>query len=128
MKNPYQQAVSQYKAIELETQVENASPHQLVNMLFQGARTNIAAAQGFISHQRIQEKCESITKAINIIDGLRTSLDHEQGGEIAGNLDRLYEYIQEILLKANLHNDSALLDEANALIAEIHQAWQQIQV
>lgn len=123
MKNPYQQAVNQYKTIELQTRIESASPHELINLLLQGARTNIATAQANIQRGQIPEKGEHIGKAISIIEGLRTSLDQQQGGEIAVNLDRLYEYLQRILLKANLDNDQDLLTQANDLLAEVHQAW-----
>lgn len=126
MKNPYQQALEHYKSIELQTRIETASPHELIHLLLQGARSHIATAQGHIQRKQISEKGEHIGKTISIIEGLRVSLDHENGGEIATNLDRLYEYIQNILLKANLDNDIELLAQANSLLAEIHQAWQDI--
>ncbi|KTC78289.1 flagellar export chaperone FliS [Legionella brunensis] len=126
MKTPYQQALEQYKSIELQTRIETASPHELIHLLLQGARSHIATAQGNIQRNQISEKGEHIGKTISIIEGLRTSLDHENGGDIAANLDRLYEYIQRILLKANLDNDINLLVQANALLGEIHQAWQDI--
>ncbi|KTD09523.1 flagellar export chaperone FliS [Legionella jamestowniensis] len=126
MKIPYQQALEQYKSIELQTRIDTASPHELIHLLLQGARSHIATAQGNIQRNQISEKGEHISKSISIIEGLRSSLDHENGGEIAANLDRLYEYIQRILLKANLDNDVNLLTQANTLLAEIHQAWQDI--
>lgn len=122
----YEQAINQYKSIDLQTRIESANPHELINLLLQGARSHIASAQGYIQRQQIREKGEHISKAISIVDGLRTSLDHEQGGDIAANLDRLYEYVQQILLKANLHNDIELLSQANSLLAVIHQAWLEI--
>jgi len=126
MKNPYQKAVEQYKSIELQTRVESASPHELIDLLLQGARSNIATAQGHIERNKISEKGLHISKAISIIEGLRTSLDFEQGGDIAVNLDKLYDYIQQILLKANIESSQQLLGEANLLLGEIHQAWQNI--
>lgn len=126
MKNPYQQAIQQYKSIELQTRIESATPHQLIDLLLQGARSHIAAAQGNIQRQQVSEKGEHIGKAIGIIEGLRTSLNHEKGGEIAGNLDKLYDYIQQILLKANIDNNAELLVQCNGLLAQIHQAWQEI--
>lgn len=128
MKNPYQQAVQHYKSIELQTSIEAASPHQLIDLLLQGARSHIATAQGHIQRKQISGKGENIGKAISIIEGLRSSLNHNQGGEIAKNLDKLYEYIQQILLKANIDNDAQLLIQANKLLADIHLAWQEIKV
>lgn len=124
--NPYQQAMKQYKSIEIESQVEEASPHQLINLLLQGARNHIATAQGHVHRQQIKEKGEHISKAVSIIEGLKMSVDEEKGGEIAANLLKLYDYIQDILTKANLNNDADLLAQANILLASIHDAWQEI--
>lgn len=126
MKNLYSQISSQYKAIELQTRIETASPHELIDLLLQGARSHIATAQGNIQRNQIKEKGEHIGKAISIIEGLKMSLNHDKGGEIAENLLQLYDYIQQILLKANLKNDEDLLAQSNMLLAEVHQAWQAI--
>lgn len=128
MTNPYQQAHERYRSIDAETNIENVSPHEQVNMLFEGARTNIAIAQGNVKRKEIAKKGEHISKAISIIEGLKIGLDHKNGGEIAENLDRLYDYIQHILLKANLNNDVELLNQANKLLSEIHLAWQEIKL
>ncbi|MDP3269997.1 MAG: flagellar export chaperone FliS [Legionella sp.] len=126
MNNPYLQVSNQYKSIELQTRIDTASPHELIELLLQGARSHIATAQGNIQRNQIKEKGEHIGKALSIIEGLKTSLNHEQGGEIATNLLSLYEYIQNILLKANLNNNEDLLAQSNLLLAEIHHAWQLI--
>ncbi|HAT1596246.1 TPA: flagellar export chaperone FliS [Legionella pneumophila] len=126
MKNLYSQISSQYKAIELQTRIETASPHELIDLLLQGARSHIATAQGNIQRNQIKEKGEHIGKAISIIEGLKMSLNHDKGGDIAENLLQLYDYIQQILLKANLKNDEDLLAQSNMLLAEVHQAWQSI--
>ncbi|ANN95370.1 Flagellar protein fliS [Legionella pneumophila] len=126
MKNLYSQISSQYKAIELQTRIETASPHELIDLLLQGARSHIATAQGNIQRNQIKEKGEHISKAISIIEGLKMSLNHDKGGEIAENLLQLYDYVQQILLKANLKNDEDLLAQSNMLLAEVHQAWQAI--
>ncbi|AMP90013.2 flagellar export chaperone FliS [Legionella pneumophila] len=126
MKNLYSQISSQYKTIELQTRIETASPHELIDLLLQGARSHIATAQGNIQRNQIKEKGEHIGKAISIIEGLKMSLNHDKGGEIAENLLQLYDYIQQILLKANLKNDEDLLAQSNMLLAEVHQAWQSI--
>lgn len=126
MKNLYSQISSQYKAIELQTRIETASPHELIDLLIQGARSHIATAQGNIQRNQIKEKGEHIGKAISIIEGLKMSLNHDKGGEIAENLLQLYDYVQQILLKANLKNDEDLLARSNMLLAEVHQAWQAI--
>jgi len=126
MQNPYQKNLSQYKTLELQSSVENASPHELINLLLQGARSHINAAKMHIEAQRIKEKGENISKAISILDGLINCLNHETGGDIAENLRALYQYTQQILLRANLDNNTELLDEANILLTEVHEAWRSI--
>jgi flagellar protein FliS len=126
MNNPYKKVSDQYKTIELKTRVEAADPHELINLLLQGARNHIASAQGSMARKQIQEKGEHISKALSIIAGLKTCLNQEEGGEIATNLLQIYEHIEILLLKANLHNDNELLVKSSELLSEIHEAWKEI--
>jgi flagellar protein FliS len=122
MNNAYQTA----STVDLEEQVDSASPHELINMLLRGARSHIAKAQGHLQRQEMALKGEHISKALNIIEGLKLSLNHEKGGKIAQNLQDLYGYIQKILLKGNLNNNIEALKEANQLLATIHDGWNNI--
>jgi flagellar protein FliS len=72
----------------------------------------------------IQKKGNAVAKAIDIIlNGLRESLNLEEGGDLAQNLSALYDYMARRLLYANAHNDIAALDEVLNLLTEIHGAW-----
>lgn len=116
-----------YRRVGLETQIESASPHKLVVMLFDGALVAIANAQRHMENKEIAEKGKAISNAIDIIaNGLQASLDHERGGEIATHLDALYEYMGRRLLHANLHNDLAALKEITSLLQELKSAWEKI--
>ncbi|MCX8683772.1 flagellar export chaperone FliS [Gilliamella sp. B2889] len=119
--------VQAYKQVNLETSVNQASPHQLIVLLFEGALNAIRLAELYIEKGNIAGKGQAISKAINIIDnGLKSSLDLEQGGEIAENLDQLYQYISQQLLLANLHNDKDKLQVCFNLLDNIAQAWREI--
>lgn len=119
--------VNAYAKVGLETGVSAASPHKLIVMLYDGALAAIATAGVQMGAGNIQEKGKAISKAIQIIDnGLRASLDKEVGGEIAANLDALYEYMSNRLLHANLHNDQQALDEVRGLLADLRDTWNQI--
>ena len=118
--------VNEYNQVNRVSGVTDADPHRLVQMLLEGALGKIAVAKGLISRQDIRRKGEVIGQAISIIAGLRSSLNKEAGGEIAWNLDRLYEYIQGLLLKANLNNEIALLDESASLLKDIKAGWDAI--
>jgi flagellar protein FliS len=75
----------------------------------------------------IPDKGMAISKAIAIIqEGLRLSLDKEAGGDLAENLDALYEYMGQRLLQANLRNDQAILDEVLELLSGLRDSWSQI--
>lgn len=117
-------ALDSYKA-GVVTEVEEASPHRLIQLLFEGALQRIAVAKGFIHRHEIAEKGNNISRAITIVGGLRASLDMEQG-EIAQNLDNLYEYIERRLLEANLKNDVLILDEVSSLLRDIKVSWDAI--
>lgn len=119
--------VGAYATVGLETGVASASPHKLVVMLYDGAMVSILSGISNMKAGNIPAKGAAISKAINIIDnGLRAALDKKVGGEIAQNLDALYEYISARLLKANLSNDPAILEEAHALLSELREAWNAI--
>ena len=122
---------SSYAQIGLQSAAMSASPHQLITMLFDGAKTAIAMARHHMAHKEIAAKGKAISKAINIVDnGLKASLDTETsdkaGAELVGNLSALYDYIGQRLLYANLRNDPALLDEADRLLDNISSAWREI--
>ncbi|GJM04250.1 MAG: B-type flagellar protein FliS [marine bacterium B5-7] len=119
-------ALKQYNKINLHTGIESASPHRLIQMLLEGALGKLAQAKGHMKLSDVAKKGEDVSMAISIIGGLRDSLDHEKGGEIAINLDSLYEYMTYRLMEANLKNDVAMLDEVYGLLMEIKSAWDAI--
>jgi flagellar protein FliS len=119
-------AMNQYKQVGTRINADNATPHQLIVMLFDGALERIAVAKGAMQRKDVQEKGQKIGRAIAIIDGLRASLDKEKGGEIAKNLDDLYDYMQRRLFEANSTDNPGFLDEVTDLIKEIKSAWDSI--
>ena len=119
-------ATQAYGAVAAHSGVEVASPHRLVQMLMDGALQRMLAARLAIQQGNVSAKGESIGLTISILNGLRDGLDLQQGGEIAANLDNLYEYMARRLLQANLHSDAAILDEVIGLLREIKSAWDAI--
>ena len=118
-----QVAMQQYRQVSNHSAVEDASPHKLILMLLTGAQERIATAKTHMVNGNIAAKGETIGTAMNIVVGLRASLDHDKGGEISSNLDALYEYMEKRLFKANVKNDPAMLDEVSNLLKEITSAW-----
>ena len=116
-----------YRQAGVESKTDTATAHELVLMLFDGALVSIASAAHNMRTGNIAAKGESISKAIEIIEnGLKASLDHRTGGELAERLGALYEYMGNRLLHANLRNDKAALEEVSSLLRELKSAWEEI--
>ncbi len=121
-----QSALKSYAKVQYRTDVEVASPHRLIDMLFEGALERITQAKGAMQYGNIAMKGQKINSAISIVGGLRESLNTDEGGDIAFNLDNLYVYIQSILAKAHITNNPAQLEEAATLLGDLRSAWKQI--
>lgn len=119
-------ALEGYGRSAVESEVNFASPHRIIQMLMEGALTKIATAKGCISRNDIAEKSRQITWGMNILQGLRTSLDAQKGGDVAASLDSLYEYMGRRLLEANVTNDIGILDEVSHLLIEVKAGWDNI--
>lgn len=116
-------AMRQYQQVGVKVQVNEADPHRLIQMLMQGGLDRIAQARGAMERAAYAEKGVLIGKAVNIVGGLREVLDKQAGGELAENLDRLYEFMTIRLFEASRHNDVSKLDEVAKLLGEIKQGW-----
>lgn len=116
-------AMNQYKQVGTKAKADTADPHQLIVMLYDGALERIAVAKGAIERNSIEEKGKKISSAIAIVNGLIASLDRENGGEIAENLEALYHYMIRRLMDANLSNECEPLDEVINLLKEVRAAW-----
>ena len=119
-------ALNQYSQNAVQTGIESASPHRLIQMLMEGALGRIATAKGHMERGEIRQKGEQIGGAISILEGLKASLDHEKGGDIALNLEDLYIYMERRLIEANRGNEPGLLDEVSDLLKQIKEAWDAI--
>lgn len=119
-------AMQQYQAVNTQAQAAAADPHRLIQMLMEGGLTRLAQARGAMERGQTALKGELIGKAIGIIGGLRQGLDLEKGGDIALNLDSLYDYMTRRLMDANVKNDPAILEEVSGLLREVKEGWDAI--
>ncbi len=117
---------NQYAAVHNESVAEEASPHQLIQMLMNGFLMRVNTAKGAVLRNDYQEKSVQISKAMGIVGGLIDGLNLEQGGEIAENLNNLYGYIIQRLFQATVENDVEILDEVSGLMREVQSAWDAI--
>lgn len=119
-------AMNQYKGVDTGAAAEYADGVQLIQMLFSALLDSISDADGHIQRGDLAKKGDSITRAQKIVSGLRLSLDFERGGELARNLDDLYEYANRRLINASASNDVEALREVKEIISDISSAWQLI--
>ncbi|GAB4569097.1 MAG: flagellar export chaperone FliS [Rhizobacter sp.] len=124
---PTKRQLGAYQQVHVTTGVDGASPHRLVEMLFQGLLDSFAQARGAMRQGQIEAKGEAIGRAVRIIEeGLRAGLNVEEGGQLAADLRDLYAYVIVRLTYANRHNDESAIAECVGLIEPLSEAWAQI--
>jgi len=102
---------------------ETVTPYQVITLLLDGALERIDQAINHISDGDIDEASILVQKAIGIVGGLRDSLNLTDGGEIAGNLDALYEYIVNRLESIDGNDPLLTLEEVKDLLQEVYAGW-----
>ncbi len=117
----------EYQKMKTHSDVENATPHRLIQLMMERALTKIALAGKYIESGDVEVKGNLIGDAINIISALQQCLNHDADKKIAGNFDALYDYMLRRLLEANLHSDPKILIEVAGLLGEIKEAWDAIE-
>jgi flagellar protein FliS len=118
--------LQQYTQTNMQTGIEGATPHRLVQMLYEGALDIIAQAKGAMIRKDYMTKGKRVNHAITIISGLRGGLDLEKGGEVADNLNSLYDFMVRRLFEASAKNDVAILDEVAELVREVKAGWDEM--
>jgi len=117
--------ISEYKSVALAS-AETRDPHELVKLLFAGLTDRIAASRAALEKGDRLARAVAVTKAQKILYGLRDSLDFEAGGELAINLDSLYEYCLRRLTTAHAREDDEIFAEVMGLMVSIREAWKEI--
>ena len=121
-----QSYAAQYRNTGLSSAVMEADPHRLVALLLSGACERLRLAEACVVRGDLARKGKAIGEVCAIIGHLNGSLDHEAGGEIAGNLSALYDFVIQRLTEANLNNDANALRESLSVMSDIEAAWNAI--
>ncbi|MYL26296.1 MULTISPECIES: flagellar export chaperone FliS [Halomonadaceae] len=119
-------ALQAYQQVNTQTSITDADPHKLVQLLLDGALERINMAKGKIEAKDYAAKGNLINKSMEIVAVLRGSLNFEEGGDLAGELERLYDYMERALLEASMRNDVEKLDEVAGLLRTVKEGWQGI--
>ena len=116
-------AMRAYQTTNAHASVMDASPHKLIALIMSRVLERISRAKLAIEQGDHAARGEAISKSIEAVASLQSWLDMEKGGEIAGNLNNLYDYMVRRLLEANTENDQVALDEVAGLLGEIKAGW-----
>ena len=120
-------SASAYKRVSVETSVDNADPHHLVSLLFDALQQALAGARQAIQQGDIPTKVKQIGTAMRILEErLKAPLNLQEGGELAANLNDLYDYCVRRVILANARNDAGALEEVSNLIGQVASGWKQI--
>lgn len=122
-----QDAYNSYHSVNLDAKTARASPVELVLVLTDGLLEELARARGHITGRRFEQKAASLDKCVQMINGLSSSLDFDNGGEVVVNLARLYDYCAGRLYTAGVKLDPACIDEVSTLLTTIKQGWLGVQ-
>ena len=112
-----------YQRNNTQTSITDADPHRLFQLLYNGAIERINMAKAKVQAKDYAGKAQLLNKAIEIIGGLRSFLDFEKGGDLAAQLEALYDYMERTLLEASAKNDIAKLDEVLNLLRLVKDGW-----
>lgn len=111
----------QYK----QTAVGTASKPQILLMLYEAAIRNVKKASECIDSNDLPGKGASLTKVHDIVNELLNTLDFEVGGDIARNLERLYNFMLEQLVQANIKNSKKELQVVQQLLETLLSGWRE---
>ena len=116
--NPYA-APNAYR----ESAVLTANPAQLVVLLYDGAARFLKQAEIVGAEGAWGDAGARMTRAEMIIDELLVTLDMEQGGEIATQLQAIYVFCKRLLIEARIEKDVARIRRVASLLAELRESW-----
>jgi flagellar secretion chaperone FliS len=110
---------NQYK----QTAVTTAGKGQILLMLYEAAIRNCKKAVECMEKKDFAGKGNAIGKVHDIVNELTTSLDHKVAGNIAGDLERLYNFMVEQLVKANMENAKEPVLQVQKLLETLLEGW-----
>ncbi len=110
------------------TQISTASSVQVVVLLYDGAISSMKLAQEGIVARNFYDKARFLDRALRVVGELSASLNMEDGGAIAKDLQRLYEYVQYELTQANLKNEPGRLESPIRCMNKIREAWKELAI
>ena len=117
-----------YKNADRDAVAESDNPHALIAVLFDELLRHMRLFVGEVEQGTVEKSVTSdhFSRSLTILYGLQSSLNFEQGGDIANNLFRLYEYARQQLLATMRTREIAGTLAAIEALENIRDAWREI--
>lgn len=119
-------AKARYQRVDVTSRIEGASPHQLVAILYDELLKALDAFAATMEKSDFTQRGERQARVLRLLSGLETSLDFDQGGDIAVGLARVYREARRLVTAAARENDPAKIAQARDMLGEIAEAWAEI--
>ncbi len=124
--NPMRGSIKSYQKVSIDSEIAVASPHRIIQMMFDGALLRLAQSRYAIENHDLQAKGVAINKAIGIINGLNNSLNMDVKDSVASNLSDLYDFMLRRISEANVNNDVLAIDDVTNILRTIKEGWDAI--
>ncbi|WP_076410913.1 flagellar export chaperone FliS [Shewanella sp. UCD-KL12] len=121
-------SLQSYRKVSVESEISVATPHRIIQMMFEGALQRLAQSRYAIENNDVQNKGVYIGKAVGIVNGLNNSLNMDEGGDISNNLSDLYDFMLRRISEANLNNDVQAIDDVCEILRTIKEGWDAIPI
>ena len=110
----------------LVQRVQGASPEQLVAMLLEGGQRFLNLAMTAMRNHDIPGKARHLHRVSDIILELGVRLNHEDGGEVVTNLDRIYDWWMRELFEGAQNDRPEKLQLIQTQMGEMRATWEQL--
>jgi len=110
-----------------EAAVQGASPVRLTILLYQQAIEDVRRALAAQQQGDIEGRTQEINHALLVVGYLQATIDKEQGGQVANNLERFYEQVRSGLIEAQFRQSEALLEQQISHLMLVHEAWREVE-
>ena len=128
IKMNYNVSIKQYLADEIASKTTNLNPHKIIEEVLRDLKKNMERLAYSLDNEPVISsiKSQSFSKSLTAIYILQSSLNFEDGKEIAENLYSIYEFCKDGIMKGFTKRDSKLIYDAIPPIDEILDGWKQI--
>lgn len=100
----------------------------LIVMAYDGILKFLNRGKEHISKEEVEGAHNALIRARDILEELASTLNLDEGGEIAKNLWNLYIFFMQKVTEANLTKDPKIIDEISPSIHELREAWASLEI